>query len=255
MDLRKSAGDPARGGVQPNGEVAVLADPDGDAARDGGESDLAAPGVVQVAGDGPETVWTCTRSAALLARITSPETVSRVRSPPTLSASTGPDVIFAAVLPRRPIRVIWPAVTSTLVCWRSPEATNEPATRLRSANTSAGTATETSTREWWVIARNHRRASAQPRPLLADEEPAVLVGDEDGPPADPGDVDAGRAVGGDHVEPPAHQADVQPGDRAVHGEPLRAVDRPSGHGVLLATTRPRASDEQTLTRYIATAQD
>lgn len=54
----------------------------------------------------PETVCARTRSAALSARITSPETVSRVRSPRTPSASTGPEVIVAEVLPRRPIRVI-----------------------------------------------------------------------------------------------------------------------------------------------------
>lgn len=94
----------------------------------------------------PETVCARTRSAALSARITSPETVSTVRSPRTPSASTGPEVSFAEVLPRNPIRVIWPATTFTVVCRRRPEATSEPATRPRSAWTSAGTAMETSTR-------------------------------------------------------------------------------------------------------------
>ena len=222
------------------------------------EPDLAAAGVVQVAGDrAGDGLWRRTRSAALSARITSPETVSRVRSPRTPSASIGPEVSFAEVLPRRPIRVIWPAVTLTVV---SPAQAGGDQRARDQAQVGEDVGGHGDGDVHPGIAVDHPEPPQDVRPaptaLLADAEPAVGVVDQDRPTADLGHVDPGRPVGGDHVEPSTDQSNVQPDDRSVHGEPLRALDRPSGHGVPLSTTRGRhAEQEEDVTRYIATPQD
>ena len=87
----------------------------------------------------PETVLARTRSAALSARISSPETVSRSRSPATPSASTGPETILARGAPAQAHQGdlaggdVDPGVAGAA---RRRPAT--PSTRCRSASASAG---------------------------------------------------------------------------------------------------------------------
>jgi hypothetical protein len=71
---------------------------------------------------------------------------------------------------------------------------------------------------------------------VVDAQHPVLVPYPQGPAADRGDLQPGRTVDRDDIEPAGDQGDVEAGHLAVDGEPLGSLDHPARHRAL---RRPR----------------